>query len=212
MYGFNMKKILFSPDKLNYDRLNGLVPAVVIDDNTGVVLMVGFMNKESLSITNATGKVTFYSRSRKQLWTKGENSGNFLNVVNIKSDCDDDTLLIRAIPDGPTCHSGDYSCFKEDQYPGISFINELYSIIQSRKKNMPADSYTTKLFNEGENRIIQKVGEEAIETVIAAMDKNKKDLINETSDLVYHLLVLLVEKNITIKEIAENLQKRHKTD
>jgi phosphoribosyl-ATP pyrophosphohydrolase/phosphoribosyl-AMP cyclohydrolase len=207
-----MKKILFSPDKLNYDRLNGLVPAVVIDDNTGVVLMVGFMNKESLSITNATGKVTFYSRSRKQLWTKGENSGNFLNVVNIKSDCDDDTLLIRAIPDGPTCHSGDYSCFKEDQYPGISFINELYSIIQSRKKNMPADSYTTKLFNEGENRIIQKVGEEAIETVIAAMDKNKKDLINETSDLVYHLLVLLVEKNITIKEIAENLQKRHKTD
>lgn len=212
MYGFNMKKILFSPEKLNYDRLNGLVPAVVIDDNTGVVLMVGFMNKESLSITNATGKVTFYSRSRKQLWTKGENSGNFLNVVDIKSDCDDDTLLIRAIPDGPTCHTGDYSCFKEDQYPGISFINELYSIIQSRKKNMPADSYTTKLFKEGENRIIQKVGEEAIETVIAAMDRNKKDLINETSDLVYHLLVLLVEKNITIKEIAENLQKRHKTD
>ncbi|MDR3611716.1 MAG: bifunctional phosphoribosyl-AMP cyclohydrolase/phosphoribosyl-ATP diphosphatase HisIE [Ignavibacteriaceae bacterium] len=207
-----MKKILFSPEKLNYDRLNGLVPAVVIDDNTGVVLMVGFMNKESLSITNATGKVTFYSRSRKQLWTKGENSGNFLNVVDIKSDCDDDTLLIRAIPDGPTCHTGDYSCFKEDQYPGISFINELYSIIQSRKKNMPADSYTTKLFKEGENRIIQKVGEEAIETVIAAMDRNKKDLINETSDLVYHLLVLLVEKNITIKEIAENLQKRHKTD
>jgi phosphoribosyl-ATP pyrophosphohydrolase/phosphoribosyl-AMP cyclohydrolase len=174
--------------------------------------MVGFMNNESLSITNATGKVTFYSRSRKQLWTKGENSGNFLNVVEIKSDCDDDTLLIRALPDGPTCHTGDYSCFKEDQYPGVSFINELYGIIQSRKKNMPKDSYTTKLFQQGENRIIQKVGEEAIETVIAAMDKNRKDLVNETSDLIYHLLVLLVEKDISIKEIAENLHKRHKPD
>jgi phosphoribosyl-AMP cyclohydrolase / phosphoribosyl-ATP pyrophosphohydrolase len=207
-----MKKAFLSPDKLNFDRLNGLVPAVIIDDNTGVVLMVGFMNNESLSITNATGKVTFYSRSRKQLWTKGENSGNFLNVVEIKSDCDDDTLLIRALPDGPTCHTGDYSCFKEDQYPGVSFINELYGIIQSRKKNMPKDSYTTKLFQQGENRIIQKVGEEAIETVIAAMDKNRKDLVNETSDLIYHLLVLLVEKDISIKEIAENLHKRHKPD
>jgi phosphoribosyl-AMP cyclohydrolase / phosphoribosyl-ATP pyrophosphohydrolase len=209
MYGFNMKKDKFSPDKLNFDRLNGLIPAVIVDNITNVVLMVGFMNKESLAITNATGKVTFYSRSRQKLWTKGENSGNFLNVVEIKSDCDFDTLLIKANPDGPTCHTGEYSCFNEEQYPNSTFLNELFSIIQSRKKNLPENSYTTKLFLEGDNRIIQKVGEEAIETVIAAKDKNKKDLINETSDLIFHLFVLLVERGISLKEIADNLYKRH---
>jgi phosphoribosyl-ATP pyrophosphohydrolase/phosphoribosyl-AMP cyclohydrolase len=172
--------------------------------------MVGFMNKESLDLTIKTGKVTFYSRSRKKIWIKGETSGNFLNVIEIKSDCDDDTLLIKVIPDGNTCHNGDYSCFKEEQYPGITFLNELYSLIQSRKKLLPEHSYTTKLFLEGEDRIIQKVGEEAVETIIAAKNKDKKDLINETSDLIYHLFVLLAEKDIPLTDIAENLHKRHK--
>jgi phosphoribosyl-AMP cyclohydrolase / phosphoribosyl-ATP pyrophosphohydrolase len=205
-----MNKAMISPDKLNFDRLNGLIPAVIIDNITNTVLMVGFMNKESLNITNSTGKVTFYSRSRKKIWTKGETSGNFLHVMEMKSDCDDDTLLIKVIPDGNTCHTGDYSCFKEEQYPGIIFLNELYNIIQSRKKNLPEHSYTTKLFREGEDRIIQKVGEEAVETIIAAKNKDKKDLINETSDLLYHLFVMLVEKGIPLTDIADNLHKRHK--
>ena len=205
-----MKKEMISPNKMNFDRLNGLIPAVIVDNITNTVLMVGFMNKESLDLTIKTGKVTFYSRSRKKIWIKGETSGNFLNVVEIKSDCDDDTLLIKVIPDGNTCHNGDYSCFKEEQYPGITFLNELYSLIQSRKKNLPEHSYTTKLFLEGEDRIIQKVGEEAVETIIAAKNKDKKDLINETSDLIYHLFVLLAEKDIPLTDIAENLRKRHK--
>jgi len=205
-----MKKEIVSPDKMNFDRLNGLIPAVIIDHITGTVLMVGFMNKESLAITIATGKVTFYSRSRKKIWTKGETSGNFLNVIEIKSDCDDDTLLIKAIPDGNTCHDGDYSCFKEEQYPDITFLNQLYHLIQSRKKIMPEHSYTTKLFLEGDDRIIQKVGEEAIEVVIAAKNKDKNDLINETSDLIYHLFVLLVQKGIPLTDIADNLHERHK--
>ena len=209
MYVINMKKEMISSDKMNFDRLDGLIPAVIIDNITNTVLMVGFMNKESLEITIATRKVTFYSRSRKKMWTKGETSGNFLHVIEIKSDCDDDTLLIKAIPDGNTCHNGDYSCFKEEQYPGITFLNELFSLIQSRKKNLPEHSYTTKLFLEGEDRIIQKVGEEAVETIIAAKNKNKKDLINETSDLIYHLFVLLAEKDIPLTDIAENLHKRH---
>ena len=204
-----MKKEMISPGKMNFDRLNSLIPAVIVDNITGAVLMVGFMNKESLDLTIKTGKVTFYSRSRKKIWIKGETSGNFLNVIEIKSDCDDDTLLIKVIPDGNTCHNGDYSCFKEEQYPGITFLNELYSLIQSRKKNLPEHSYTTKLFLEGEDRIIQKVGEEAVETIIAAKNKDKKDLINETSDLIYHLFVMLVEKGIPLTEIAENLHKRH---
>jgi len=204
-----MKKETVTSSDLNFDRLSGLVPAVIVDNTTGAVLMVGFMNKEALDITNATGKVTFYSRSRKKLWTKGENSGHFLNVVEIKSDCDNDTLLIKALPDGPVCHTGDYSCFREDQFPGVTFLNELYSLIQSRKKLMPEHSYTTKLFQEGEDMIIQKVGEEAIETVIAAKNKDKKVIIEESSDLIYHLFVLLVEKGIPITDISANLQKRH---
>ena len=186
------------------------MPAVIIDNITGAVLMVGFMNKESLDITNKTGLVTFYSRSRKKIWTKGETSGNFLHVMEMKTDCDDDTLLIKVIPDGDTCHEGDYSCFKEEKYPGVTFLNELYALIQSRKNLMPEHSYTTSLFQEGEDRIIQKVGEEAIEVVIAAKNKDKKELINETSDLIYHLFVLLVEKGIPITDISGHLFKRHK--
>jgi phosphoribosyl-ATP pyrophosphohydrolase/phosphoribosyl-AMP cyclohydrolase len=201
---------MVSPNKLNFDKLNGLIPAVIVDNNTNTVLMVGFMNKESLQKTIETNKVTFYSRTRKTLWTKGETSGNFLNLIEIKSDCDNDSLLVRVDPEGNTCHTGDYSCFKEEHYQGISFLSELYELILSRRKDMPEGSYTTKLFSEGENRIIQKVGEEAIETIIAAKNHDRNELINETSDLIYHLFVMLADQGITIKEISDNLQSRHK--
>ena len=196
-------------DNLNFDKLNGLLPAVIVDNNTNVVLMVGFMNKESLLKTIDTGKVTFYSRTRKTLWTKGETSGNFLNLVDIKDDCDNDSLLVRVNPEGNTCHTGDYSCFKEERNTGISFLSELYELILSRKRDLPAGSYTTKLFTEGENRIIQKVGEEAVETIIAAKNHDRNELINETSDLIYHLFVLLADQGISINEISDNLQHRH---
>ena len=200
---------MISPDKLDFDKLNGLVPAVIIDNNTNTVLMVGFMNKESLQKTIDTGKVTFFSRTRNTLWTKGETSGDFLNLVEIKSDCDNDSLLVRVNPEGNTCHTGDYSCFKEERYQGISFLSELFELILSRKKELPEGSYTTKLFMKGENRIIQKVGEEAVETIIAAKNHDRNELINETSDLIYHLFVMLADHGITIKEISDNLQQRH---
>ena len=209
MFVINMDKEMFSPNSLNFDKLNGLIPAVIVDNITNTVLMVGFMNKESLQKTFDTGKVTFYSRTRKTLWIKGETSGNFLNLVAIKSDCDNDSLLVRVNPEGNTCHTGEYSCFKEEKYQGLSFLNELSELIISRKKNLPKGSYTTKLFREGENRIIQKVGEEAIETIIAAKNHDRIELINETSDLVYHLFVLLADQGITINEISDNLQHRH---
>jgi len=200
---------MISPDKLNFDKLNGLLPAVIIDNSTNALLMVGFMNKESLRQTIDTGKVTFYSRTRKTLWVKGETSGNFLNLVDIKSDCDNDSLLVRVNPVGNTCHTGNYSCFKEERFPGISFLSELFELILSRKKELPEGSYTTKLFTEGENRIIQKVGEEAVETIIAAKNHDRNELINETSDLIYHLFVMLADQDISIKEISDNLRKRH---
>lgn len=208
MYAIKDKDMV-SPDKLNFDKLNGLIPAVIVDNKTNAVLMVGFMNRESLQRTIDSGKVTFYSRTRKTLWTKGETSGNFLNVVEIKSDCDNDSLLVKVNPEGNTCHTGNYSCFKEDRFPGISFLTELFELIQSRKKELPEGSYTTKLFKKGENRIIQKVGEEAIETIIAAKNHDKNELVNETSDLIYHLFVMLADQGVTLQEISDNLQERH---
>jgi phosphoribosyl-ATP pyrophosphohydrolase/phosphoribosyl-AMP cyclohydrolase len=204
-----MKNEIVSPGDLNFEKLNGLIPAVVVDNNSNAVLMLGFMNKESLQKTIDSGLVTFFSRSRQSLWTKGETSGNFLHVVDIKIDCDNDSLLLKVNPDGNTCHTGDYSCFKEERYPGISFLTELFKIVQSRKETLLENSYTSRLFEEGENRIIQKVGEEAIETIIAAKNNDRYELINETSDLIFHLFVLLAEKKITFKEISDNLQERH---
>ena len=195
-------------DKLDFTKLDGLIPAIVIDSSTEQVLMLGFMNKESLQKTFTTHQVTFYSRTRKCLWTKGETSGNFLELVEIKSDCDYDTLLVYAIPTGNTCHKGDYSCFGIEKN-NLKFLNQLFQLIKTRKAEMPENSYTAKLFKEGSNRIIQKVGEEAIETVIAAKNKDKNEIINEVSDLVYHLFVLLAELDIELKDIVDKLVERH---
>ena len=195
---------------LNFEKLNGLIPAIVIDDKNNAVLMLGFMNKEALQITIDSGKVTFFSRTKNRLWTKGETSGNYLNVKTIIDDCDRDSLLIRVDPEGQTCHTGDYSCFKESDTSSLQFLNTLFELIKDRKKELPENSYTTKLFKQGENRIIQKVGEEAIETVIAAKNRDKNEIINETSDLIYHLFVMLAEQEIEFSEIAKNLRKRHK--
>src|SRR3989304_946921 len=196
--------------KLNFEKLNGLIPAVVVDYKTDIVLMLGFMNKESLEKTIETKLVTFFSRTRKELWTKGETSGNYLRLIEIKPDCDNDSLLIYAEPDGNTCHTGSYSCFNIDKSGSIKFLAQLAEIIKERKINLPENSYTTKLFKEGENRIIQKVGEEAVETVIAAKNRDKKEIINETSDLIYHLFVMLAEQEIEFEDVIENLKKRHK--
>lgn len=201
---------MIKKDELNFDKLNGLIPAIIIDSKSNQVLMLGFMNEEAFVKTLQTGLVTFYSRSRNTLWTKGETSGNKLNLVEIKKDCDNDTLLISVIPQGPVCHEGTYSCFG-DSKSEINFLNELSSLIKERKRNLPDNSYTAKLFQKGADRIIQKFGEEAVETVIAAKNRDKSEIINETSDLFYHLLVMLAEQEIEFEEIINNLIGRHKS-
>ncbi|MHB8578292.1 MAG: bifunctional phosphoribosyl-AMP cyclohydrolase/phosphoribosyl-ATP diphosphatase HisIE [Ignavibacteriaceae bacterium] len=195
--------------ELNFEKLNGLIPAIVVDNNSDKVLMLGFMNKTSLEKTIETKLITFFSRTRNELWTKGETSGNFLHLIEIKHDCDNDTLLIYAVPDGNTCHTGNYSCFGIEKKSHSYFLNELFDLIKKRKIELPKNSYTTSLFNSGTNRIIQKVGEEAIETVIAAKNRDKDEIINETSDLIYHLFVMLAEQDIDLDEVVENLEKRH---
>lgn len=195
---------------LDFSKSNGLIPAVVIDAKNNQVLMLGFMNYMSLNRTLETGLVTFFSRTRQALWTKGETSGNYLHVVDIMSDCDNDSLIIKARPDGNTCHTGSYSCFKGiENIPESNFLNELFGIIKDRQKNLPENSYTTKLFKSGPDRIIQKVGEEAVETVIAAKNRSKREVLDEASDLVYHLFVMLAEQDIEFNELAENLRGRH---
>jgi len=190
--------------------MGGLVPAIIQDAETRQVLMLGFMNEEAYQKTLDTRHVTFWSRSRNTLWTKGETSGNYLNLVDIKIDCDQDTLLVRAIPEGPTCHTGTDTCWGEtnEQEP-IRFLSELQSFIDKRKQEMPEGSYTTSLFNKGINKIAQKVGEEALETVIEATNGDRDHLIYEAGDLLYHLLVLLTEKGLRIEDVAAELQKRH---
>lgn len=199
---------MIDPKDVNFSKLNGLIPAIVIDRSGGAVLMLGFMNEESLNKTISTKLVTFFSRSRNTLWTKGETSGNFLELIDIKLDCDNDSLLIYANPKGNTCHTGNYSCF--DIEPGNkNFLSTLFELIKKRKIDLPENSYTTRLFREGSNRIIQKVGEEAIETVIAAKNRNKSEIINESSDLIYHLLVMLAEQEIEFDDVISNLEQRH---
>jgi phosphoribosyl-ATP pyrophosphohydrolase/phosphoribosyl-AMP cyclohydrolase len=198
-------------DKLNFGKMNGLIPAIVIDNKNEQLLMLGFMNKEALQKTLETNLVTFFSRTRNELWVKGRTSKNYLHVVEISSDCDHDTILIRATPDGNVCHTGAYSCFEGIKNISTkNFVLQLYDLIKDRKKNRPENSYTTKLFNEGENRIIQKFGEEAVETIIAAKNGNRKEIIDETSDLIYHMLVMLAEKEIELDDVINNLKKRHK--
>ena len=196
--------------KIDFEKGGGLVPAIVQDAKTKNVLMLGYMNQEAFDKTVETKKVTFWSRSRNCLWTKGETSGHFLHLVDIKVDCDNDTLLVKANPDGPTCHTGTDTCWGEENTSNpLLFLGELQDFIDKRHEEMPEGSYTTKLFKDGINKIAQKVGEEALETVIEATNGTSEHLVYEASDLLYHLIVLLASKNLRIEDIAEELHKRH---
>lgn len=189
---------------------DGLIPAVVQDTRTREVLTVAYMNEQALRLTLEKGQTHFYSRSRKSLWHKGETSGNFQNVRRISLDCDSDTVLVEVEPVGPACHTGSYSCFGVQ--PGFGGdLQQLYDLIASRKETRPEGSYTTRLFNEGIDKIVKKLGEEAVETVIAAKNDSSQRIVEETADLLYHLMVTLVEKGVTLEEIHEELQKRHKS-
>ena len=195
---------------IDFEKMGGLVPAIIQDNVTRKVLMLGFMNKEAYDKTVETGKVTFWSRTRNCLWTKGETSGNFLNVKEILLDCDKDTLLIKAKPEGPVCHTGADTCWNEQNSVDLNFLSYLQDFIDRRYKEMPEGSYTTSLFKSGVNRMAQKVGEEAVETVIEATNGTDDRLIYEASDLIYHLIVLLTSKGHRIEELAAELVKRHK--
>ncbi len=194
---------------LDFNKMGGLVPAIIQDASTRNVLMLGFMNQEALDKTVETGKVTFWSRSRNCLWTKGETSGNYLNVVSIQDDCDHDTLLIKANPVGPVCHTGALTCFEDRNDMGVLFLSMLQDFIDKRYKEMPQGSYTTSLFQSGVNRMAQKVGEEAVETVIEATNGTDGRMLYEASDLIYHLIVLLTSKGMRIEDIAAALEQRH---
>jgi phosphoribosyl-ATP pyrophosphohydrolase len=195
---------------LDFNKMDGLIPAIIQDNSTSKVLMLGFMNKEAYDKTVNTGQVTFFSRTKNRLWTKGEESGNFLNVVSIKEDCDQDTLLIKVNPVGPVCHTGADTCWNEKNEEDILFLRYLQDFISKRHEEMPEKSYTTSLFNSGVNRMAQKVGEEAVETVIEATNGTDDRLIYEASDLIYHLIVLLTSKGYRIEDLARELKKRHK--
>ena len=193
---------------MDFKKLNGIVPAIIQDAKSQKVLMLGFMTPEALELTKEEGRVTFFSRTKNRLWTKGEESGNFLHVEEILEDCDHDTLLIRATPAGPVCHTGSDTCFNE-QNTDTSFINQLQELIHARKEEMPEGSYTTSLFSKGINKIAQKVGEEAVELVIEAKDNNDDLFLNEAADLVYHLLVLLRARDLSLADVVEALKSRH---
>lgn len=199
--------------EINFAKSNGLVPAIVQDAKTMKVLMLGYMNEEAYKKTVETKKVTFFSRSRQTLWTKGETSGNFLDLVSIKVDCDNDTLLVEANPCGPVCHKGTDTCWGEkNEGKPLDFLTELQDFIECRHKEMPEGSYTTSLFQDGLNRMAQKVGEEALEAVIEAVNGTDERLIYEASDMFYHLIVLLTSKGLRIEDIAKELKTRHSKD
>ncbi len=188
---------------------DGLIPAIIQDFQTGKVLMLGYMNEESFAKTKELNRVTFFSRSKNRLWTKGEESGNFLEVIDIKSDCDNDTFLIKAKPVGAVCHTGNDTCWNEKNKDEYSFLHVLENVIKDRKINPKEGSYTNLLFNKGINKIAQKVGEEAVEVVIEAKDNNDDLFKNESADLLFHLLVLFAEKNISLNEVIDVLKERH---
>lgn len=193
----------------NIDWSKGLLPAVVQDADTAQVLMLGYMNEQALAHTLASGQVTFYSRSKQRLWTKGESSGHVLELVSHAIDCDGDTLLVLARPKGPTCHLGTVSCFGDFRPPPLSFLGDLSRLIATRERERPAGSYTTKLFDAGVRRIAQKVGEEGVETALAAVVQDEEALLGEAADLVYHLTVLLRARGLALGDVAELLRKRH---
>jgi phosphoribosyl-ATP pyrophosphohydrolase/phosphoribosyl-AMP cyclohydrolase len=195
--------------KIDYNKYtDGLVPAIIQDDNSGKVLMLGFMNEAAVAKTQELQKVTFFSRSKNRLWTKGEESGNFLLLKDIKSDCDNDSLLIKAIPQGPTCHTGADTCWDETNIPN-SFLLELEAVIRDRKNNPTEASYTSSLFAKGINKIAQKVGEEAVEIVIEAKDDNKDLFLGEAADLLFHYLILLQAKGFVLNDVEAVLKERH---
>ena len=195
---------------IDFEKCGGLVPAIIQDADTKTVLMLGYMNQEAYEKTLSTGLVTFYSRSRQCLWTKGETSNNFLHLVDIKVDCDNDTLLVKVHPDGPTCHKGTDTCWGEENVASpLLFLSELSNFIEKRHQEMPEGSYTTSLFRDGLNRMAQKVGEEALELVIEATNGTNERLVYEGSDMLYHLIVLLTHKGLRIEDMAAELRERH---
>ena len=206
--------------EIDFNKMQGLIPAIIQDAKTRQVLMLGYMNQQAYDLTVQTGKVTFWSRTRETIWTKGETSGNYLNVVDIKNDCDNDTLLIRVNPVGPVCHSGTDTCWGEKNEPlptpdstntdnPLLFLSELQDFIEERHRQMPEGSYTTSLFRDGLNRMAQKVGEEALELVIEAVNGTDERMIYEGSDMLYHLIVLLTSKGMRIEQMAQELMLRH---
>ncbi|MDZ7681883.1 MAG: bifunctional phosphoribosyl-AMP cyclohydrolase/phosphoribosyl-ATP diphosphatase HisIE [Fodinibius sp.] len=200
--------------QLDFAKGDGLIPAIIQDAESFQVLMLGYMNEEALQKTLDIERVTFYSRTKQRLWTKGETSGNHLELVDLQKDCDNDTLLILANPQGPTCHTGEQSCFYQKEFKPqtnkLGFLSNLEKLIKNRQQNLPEDSYTTYLFEKGRDKIAQKVGEEAVETVIESKNNNDKKFIGEVADLLFHLLVLLRDKDISLKKIIKRLKKRHK--
>ncbi|MBR6339266.1 MAG: bifunctional phosphoribosyl-AMP cyclohydrolase/phosphoribosyl-ATP diphosphatase HisIE [Alloprevotella sp.] len=196
---------------VDFQKGGGLVPAIVQDVLTGRVLMLGYMNEEALQKTQTSGLVTFFSRSRGELWTKGETSGHYLHLVSIAADCDADALLVKVRPDGPTCHTGTDTCWGERNEPDtLSFLTELQDFIEQRQREMPEGSYTTSLFRDGVNRMAQKVGEEALEACIEAVGGTNERLVYEASDMLYHLIVLLTHKGLRIEDVVAELKERHK--
>ncbi|MEO9965670.1 MAG: bifunctional phosphoribosyl-AMP cyclohydrolase/phosphoribosyl-ATP diphosphatase HisIE [Reichenbachiella sp.] len=195
--------------KIDFKKNNDLVPAVIQDAKTKTVLMLGYMNEEALQKTQESEKVTFYSRSKDRLWTKGEESGNFLELVDIKLDCDQDTLLIQANPVGPTCHKGTDTCWGESNRSNFGFLSKLEAVIQDRYENPDENSYTSSLFQKGINKVAQKVGEEAVEVVIEAKDDNKELFLNESADLLYHYMILLRAKGYDLEDVVKILEERH---
>ena len=194
---------------LNFDKLGGILSAIIQDAQTNEVLMLGFMNPEAYEKTVSEGKVTFYSRTKERLWTKGEESGNFMDVVEILEDCDADTLLIRVNPQGPACHTGMRTCFGETVQDSLAFLQKLQSLLQSRKEELPEDSYTAKLFLNGPRKIAKKLGEEATELVIEAMDSDEEKFLNEAADLLFHMTILLVDRGYRLEDVVKILEERH---
>lgn len=206
----------FDPETIDFKKGNGLVPAIIQHYATGQVLMLGYMNAEAVKQTIDSGQVTFYSRSKKRLWTKGETSGNYLNLISLQKDCDNDTLLVLADPQGPTCHTGATSCFHEQEFrpfsksTDYSFLSELQDLLYERKEELPENSYTSSMFKKGLNRIAQKVGEEGVETVIAAIADSEDAFVYEASDLIFHLQLLLTEKGLRLDDLVKELERRHR--
>lgn len=195
--------------QIDWEKSDGLVPAIVQHWLTGEVLMLGYMDAKALALTQTSSKVTFYSRSKQRLWTKGESSGHVLHVKSIRADCDGDTLLVLADPHGPTCHLGTRSCFGNEVRPPLGFLAQLDALVESRKRELPQDSYTTKLFEGGTRRIAQKVGEEGVETALAAVAQGDDELLGEAADLVFHLTVLLRARGFGLADVAQVLVERH---